>query len=177
MKKGENGCVKYCGGGGGGGSRLCIFRGRGEETPHTFDLLPHAFLPFYILTCIHCYEVVFFFKINPQKGAAKKQHLFNFAAFASVGGELVQLVFQQVHFFHCKSSNICLSQPCKLHFLMENKDFLYVCRCDGTLHYVAAHICNTCAPPVQPKYSSAAAYAWLAACCYIPFQWQVTLGS
>ena len=77
---------------------------------------------------------------------------------------MVQLVFQQVHFFHCKSSNICLSQPCKLHFLMENKDFLYVCRCDGTLHYVAAHICNTCAPPVQPKCSPICSSICIAAC-------------
>ena len=53
MKKGENSSVKFVrgvGGVGGWGSWLCIFRGRGEQTPHTSpNLLPHAFVSLRIL--------------------------------------------------------------------------------------------------------------------------------
>ena len=108
----------------------------------------------------------FFFKINPQKGAAKNNICLTLLHLEVWAGNWSNWCFNK-----CTSStashltfNICLSQPCKLHFLMENKDFLYVCRCDGTLHYVAAHICNTCAPPVQPKCSPICSSICIAAC-------------
>ena len=182
VKKGENGCVKYSGER--GGSWLCIFRGRGEETPHTpLDLLPHAFLPLYSLTYVHvviaptipllwgCFSLSKF----TLRRAQQKQHLFNFAAFASVGGWIGPTGV---------STSALLTLQVIQHLLESTSvGYISLWRIRTSCMYVAvmAHcnICNTFTPPVRPKCSSiyVAAYASLPACCYIPFQWQVTPGS